>query len=127
MSSFTDYLENALIEHVFRNVAYTPPSSVYFALFTITPSDAGGGEEVSGGGYSRKEVTFGPVVEGKVLNTNNIIFSAAGGNYGTIVATGLYDASSSGNLLAWAPITPATINDLDTISFAIGSISAAMD
>lgn len=37
-------------------VGYSPPA-VYVALFTATPSDAGGGTEATGGGYARQQLT----------------------------------------------------------------------
>ena len=52
MAGFSDYLENKVLEHVFENSAYTAPSTLYAALFTVAPSDTGGGTEVSGGGIS---------------------------------------------------------------------------
>jgi hypothetical protein len=57
--SFSDYLEDAVLDHVFRNTALTSPTTVYVALYTATPSDAGGGTEVSGGSYARTAGTFG--------------------------------------------------------------------
>jgi len=127
MSGFTNYLENAVMNHVFGGSPYTAPSNVYLALFTVTPSDAGGGTEVSSGGYSREVVSLGSVIDGAISNSSIISFTATGGDFGTIVATGLYDASTFGNLLTWAPITPATINDGDTLSFAIGSVAVSLD
>lgn len=58
MASMTDYLESKLLDHVVRNVVYTPPTSVYVALFTTPTTDAGGGTEVVGGAYARQFVTF---------------------------------------------------------------------
>ena len=43
MSSFSDYLESAVLNHVFRNTPLTSPASVQVALFTAAPSDTGGG------------------------------------------------------------------------------------
>ena len=47
MSAMSDYLENALINHIFRNTDFTRPANIYVALFTAAPNDAGGGTEVS--------------------------------------------------------------------------------
>lgn len=127
MSGFTNYLENAVLNHIFTGTNYTPPVSLHFALFTIAPTDSGGGQEVVGSGYSRKAMVFTNSIDGSISNTDAITFTATGGNYGTIVATGLYDASSGGNLLTWEAITPATINDEDVLSFAVGSISITLD
>ena len=50
-------------------------------------------------------------------------FTATGGNFGEIVAIGIHDASSGGNLL-WHGALSAnkTVNDGDTLEFAAGAI-----
>ena len=126
MSSFSDLLENELLDHVFRNAAYTSPSAVYLALFTVTPSDAGGGTQVTGSGYARQAITFGASSGGAIANTAAVAFTASGGSFGTVVAIGIFDAASSGNMLAWDEITSATVGDGDTITFAIGDIDITM-
>ena len=45
MSAFSDYVENKLIDWMLRGQAFTPPATVYVALFTSAPADAGGGTE----------------------------------------------------------------------------------
>jgi len=50
MASISDYYENKIIDHMLRGQAFTPPSTIYLALYTVAPTDAGGGTEVSGGG-----------------------------------------------------------------------------
>ena len=127
MSSFSDYLENAVLDHVFRNTALTSPTAVYLALFTVAPTDAGGGTEVSGSGYARQAITFGAAAAGAMANTAAVSFTAAGGNFGAVVAVGIFDALSAGNMLAWDAITSATINDTDTLDFAIGDIDLTLD
>lgn len=127
MSSFSDYLENALLNHVYRNTALSAPASVYLALYTVTPTDAAGGTEVTGGGYARKAVTFGAPSAGVILNTAALTYTATGANYGTIVAVGYFDALSGGNMLAWDGIASALINDGDSITFNIGDLSISLD
>jgi hypothetical protein len=104
--SFTDYLEDKILKHVFTNVAYTSPTTVYVGLFTVAPSDTGGGTEVSGSGYARKSAAF--TVSGTgTLATNSaaIEFDAATGSWGTIVAIAVFDALTTGNMLAFADLT----------------------
>ena len=48
MSGFSDYLEDKVLDHVFGGNAYTAPTTLYVALYTVAPSDTGGGTEVSG-------------------------------------------------------------------------------
>jgi len=126
MSSFSDYLEDKVLDHVFRNTALTSPSAVYLALYTVAPTDAGGGTEVSGSGYARQEITFGASSGGAMANTAAVEFTASGGNFGSVVAVGVFDASTAGNLLAWDEITSATVNDGDTLRFAIGDIDLTL-
>jgi hypothetical protein len=57
MSAMSDYLENKLIDYVFRGQTYTPPGNTWIGLLTTGTSDANTGQvEVSGGGYARVQV-----------------------------------------------------------------------
>ncbi|MFP1646544.1 phage tail fiber protein [Pontitalea aquivivens] len=126
MSSFSDYLENALLNHVFRNTALSAPPAVYMALFTASPSDAGGGTEVAAAGYARQAVSFGAPVGGAIANTAAVAFTATGTAFGTIVAVGFFDALSGGNMLAWDDIASAAIGPSDTIEFPVGDIDITL-
>ena len=124
MASYSDYLEDAILNHVFRNSALTSPTTVYVALYTAAPSDSGGGTQVSGNGYSRQSAAFGAPSGGVITNSGTITFTASGGNWGTITHFGIFDASTNGNLLAWAPLTTSrTVNDGDSLVFAASALS----
>ena len=56
MAAKTNFLENQIIDWFFRGQAFTPPTNLHFALFTVAPTEAGGGTEVTGGGYARVSV-----------------------------------------------------------------------
>lgn len=127
MSSFSDFLENEILDHVFRNASYTSPAAVYLALYTANPTDAGGGTEVSTGGYSRQAITFGAASGGAIANTSAVSFTASGANFGTVTGVGIFDASTAGNLLAWDAITSVAVNDGDTLNFPIGDIDVTLD
>lgn len=122
MSDFSDYLENKILDHVFRNTAYTPAAAVYLGLYTSAPSDAGGGTEVSGAGYARQAITFGAASGGAISNTAAVQFTASGGSYGTVTHVGIFDAATTGNLLAWKSITPIVMGSGGVLTFAIGDI-----
>ena len=110
--AFSDYLEDKVLEHVFGGNAFTAPSTLYVALFTVAPSDTGGGTEVSGGGYARQTATFN--VSGtnptEASNVAAIEYPTATANYGTVLAVGVFDASSGGNLLAYSTLTLSLIH-----------------
>ena len=102
--SFSDYLETKVLDHVFGGTSYTAPTTLYVALFTAAPSDSGGGTEVSGGAYARQTIAF--TTSGDTTSNNAAIeFPTATANYGTVTHVGIYDASSAGNLMAWASLT----------------------
>lgn len=50
----SDYLEEKLLNHTFRNTAYTSPgTSVYVAVYKANPTDAGNGAEIAYTNYAR--------------------------------------------------------------------------
>jgi len=131
--SFSDFLELELLDHVFGNAAYSTPATLHVALFTAAPSDTGGGTEVSGGSYARVAVTnnatnFPAASGGAKANGTAVTFPTATASWGTVVAFGIFDASSGGNLLAWATLTTnKTIGSGDTASFPVGDIDVTLD
>lgn len=128
MSGFTDYLEDALLKHVFTNTAYTSPTTVYAALFTVAPSDTGGGTEVSGGAYARQSMAFS-VSGTSTLATNSaaVEYPTATADYGTVVAVGIFDAATSGNLLAYANLTTSkTVSTGDVFRFNAGDVDITL-
>lgn len=130
MTKFSDFLEDVIIDKLLRNQVYSPPSTIYLALFTVTPDDSGGGTEVSGNDYARTAMVFSaPSPPGVTANNADVTFPPAnGGNWGTIVAVGVFDASTSGNLLLWGALTVAkTVNDGDTFKVPSGDFDLTVD
>lgn len=127
--SKSDYLENAILDLILGGTALSAPATVYVALFTAAPSDSGGGTEVSGGSYVRKSVTnnstnWPAASGGSKSNGTAITFATATASWGTVVAFGIFDASSGGNLLYWADLTASkTVGSGDTASFAVGALT----
>ena len=131
--SKSDFLENELLDHVLGNAAWSAPATVYIALYTAVPSDSGGGTEVTGGSYARKAVTNNatnwPAASGGAkANGTTITFVTATANWGTVVAFGIFDASSGGNLLYWADLTASkTVDNGDTAEFPVGNLDVTED
>jgi len=104
MAALATTLANALLNGTLRNVAYTPVATVFAALFTVAPTAAGGGTEVSGSNYARTAAAFGAAAAGSVTNSGTITFPTSSGSWGTVVAVGIFDASTAGNLLYFCPL-----------------------
>jgi hypothetical protein len=130
MSSFSDYTENLVLTYLFTTGSATRPTAWYVGLFTAAPSDTGGGTEVSGNGYARvvTGTISGSGTATTFTNAAAIEFAAAsGGNWGTIGWAAIFDASTSGNMLAWAPLTTSkAINDGDIFRIPASSLSITL-
>jgi hypothetical protein len=130
MSSFSDYTENLLLNWLLTTNSATRPTAWFVGLFTAAPSDTGGGTEVTGNGYAR--VATGTMsISGTSTTATNaaaIEFAAAsGGNWGTITHAAIFDASSGGNMLAWAPLTTSrTINSGDVFRIPASSLTVTL-
>jgi hypothetical protein len=103
--SFTNFLETEILDHVFAGAAYTAPGTKYLALFTaISDGEAGSVTELSGSAYARQSVAF--TTSGNTTSNNAAVeFPTATGSWGTVTHVGVYDASTSGNLMAYATLS----------------------
>jgi hypothetical protein len=142
-AAFTDYFENKIIDHLFRATTYTP-STVYVGLMTSVCSDSAAGTEVSGGNYARVSVSkvdaswkgthasatgASSGTSGTISNAAAVTFPAPTANWGVVTHWGIWDASSSGNLLVCDDLTVSkTINNGDAApSFAIDALTIQID
>ena len=109
--SFTNFLETEILDHVFAGAAYTAPSTKYLALFTaISDGEAGSVTELSGSAYARQSVAF--TTSGNTTSNNAAVeFPTASGSWGTVTHVGVYDASTSGNLMAYATLSSSKAID----------------
>lgn len=135
--SKSNYLESALLDHVYGGGNFTRPVTVYIALYTVAPSDAGGGTEVSGSdwtNYARVAVTNNatnwPAASGSP-KANGTAFDfgvAAISNPVHVVAFGILDGAGANNLLHWGDLTAhRDIEDGDPVQFPIGALSITED
>lgn len=155
MAAMTDFLENKIIDWLFRAQAIgitgasaaagTGPTTLYVGLFTANPSDTGGGTEVTGGSYARVAVTSSLInwagtqaaasttassgTGGTTSNNAAITFPTPSANWGTVTGFGIFDASTAGNLLIYAALTTSkTVNNGDPApSFAISALTVQID
>ena len=127
MAEITNYLENALINGTLRATNFTAPAAVYVSLHTADPTDAGTGAEVSGGSYVRQAATFGAPSNGASTTTADITYPQATASYGTVGWIGIWDASTSGNLLYHSPLnTSKTIDTGDIFKITSGSLTVTL-
>lgn len=119
----TYYLDNVLINAALRNTPFVPPPLVFVSLYTVAPTASGGGTEVSGGGYGRQPVVFTAPSNGVVSNVSDVNFPIAGTDWGTIVAFGICDASSGGNIMYYGNLSaPRSVLTNDQVRFPAGQL-----
>ena len=137
MAGLTNYLEDKIINHVFGTTTYDRPTNWYVGLLTAAPSDSAGGTEVTGGAYARQVCAFTISGSGtaQAANTSAITFPTATADWGIVGWIGIYDAISSGNLVAYQNLqksdfsttTTKTVNDGDIFKFNVTTIKIQLD
>ena len=130
MSNASNRLENLVLDHLCRSATWTPPATLYVALYTAAPSDAGGGTEVTGGSYVRKSLTPGDTLfeatqggttgasSGTTNQTRNaaaIAFVTATADWGDVTHWAIHDHATNDSPLVWGAFSSTwTINNGNT-------------
>ncbi len=129
MAGKTDYLENKTLDHNLATAAFAAPTAVYVALFTADPGETGEtANEISGGGYARKQATFAAASGGSASNSADVTFPQATADWGTITHFAIMDASTGGNMLYYGALTASkTVTNGDTFKIATGDLTVTED
>lgn len=131
MGSFSNYWENEILDHLFGQGAYSPPT-IYVALSAADPGEGGSGiSEPSGNGYARVATSASDwnAADGGLLdNAGAIEFDAATGDWGTMTHFALFDAAAGGNMLTYGTLSQSkTVANGDTVQFAAGDLEVTLD
>ena len=125
--SLTNAFETETLEWLFTSTTVTRPTAWYIGLYTVAPTDTGGGTEVSGNAYTRKVVALS-VTGDTATNGSAVEWATATGTWGTVVAVGIFDASTSGNLIAYGNLTTSkTITLGDVFRISAGNLDITLD
>lgn len=139
-NEISNYLVQKLLELMFRNTAYAAPAT-YVALATSVLADTDTditAKEVSGGSYAREQVNVNGgasptwdlaagTTPTEVDNTHAITFTTATAAWGTVVAVGICDAATVGNLLFYDnDMADQAVGNGDTAEFPIGDLDIQM-
>ena len=144
MAAMSDFLENKIIDQVFRGQAYAFPATLYVGLYSAAPVDAGGGTELSGNNYTRTSIPASLAnwagtqatgstiastgVVGTTSNNTQITFPIPSAAWGVVLAFGIFDAPSAGNLLFYGALAiNKTVNQGDIVTFPAASLSVQID
>jgi hypothetical protein len=105
--SFTNYLEAHVADEVFGATAFSAPANLFASLHSAYPDESGSGAELSGGNYNRVSITnnttnWPAYSSDQKKNGTAITFPTASADWLQAVALAIWDASTSGNMLARA-------------------------
>lgn len=142
MAALSNYLENKLIDHVFRGIPFSAPSTGYLALFTSATTDAGGGIEVSGGGYARVAIPLsatnfsGTQAAGSTTastgtsgkTSNNVAINFPLMPAASVTHFAIYDAAVGGNILIHSAMPDMVVVQAGgSARFPVGDLSVTFD
>lgn len=133
MANYSSYVENKIVDHITGRTAFSLPTA-YVALFTTNPTmPAGtGGTETTYTNYAR--VALGTSTSclmaaasgGSSTNSGSVIaFPQCGASGATITGFGIYDASSTGNLL-YAGSCSLTVSNGVTPQFNTSALTVSL-
>lgn len=131
MPAMSTYAQAAFINASLRGTTLTAPATAGLGLelFTADPTVANLiANRVTAGWYTRQLTgTWTAPANGVTSNNAVISFPAVTGAQITITHVGIYDASSGGNLLFFAPLAQAKTLDIgDVLSFAVGALTITL-
>jgi hypothetical protein len=135
MAEFSDYYENKIIDHMLRAIAFTPPATIYVALFKAVTGleENNPTQEVSGGSYARQPVTLIAASGGASENSADIIFPQATADWGTVSHVALVDHLSNTNwgvgvnVLMWSALDASKLVESgDTFKINAGDLDVTV-
>ena len=127
--SLSNTFETHTLQYLFTTTSVTRPTAWYIALFTSNPAEDASGTEVSTSGtaYARQSATF-TVSGNEATNSAAIEFPTATASYGTVTHIGVFDASTAGNLIAYAALTTSKAIDTgDVLRLPANDLDITMD
>jgi hypothetical protein len=135
-SGKSDFYSQTLLNKLFNGAAWTVPTVLYLAAFTVTPTHNTAGTEASGGAYARVSITSNstnwPVISSGQVITNGAAFTWAQATADwssgvNITGLALLDSLTSGgsnNLYYFGDVTvPKNVKNGDTASVALGAMT----
>lgn len=127
-NNLSDVSENLILDHINLVTAWTPTTPLKVALYTVTPTETGGGTEVSGGSYARTNVTFAAASAGSASNSADVTFPTATASWGTVAAVAIFDSHATPKMIWYGPLTASkTIDTGDVFKIPSGSLTLSLN
>ena len=125
----TQYTQLAIANALFLGVGTVfPHADAYVGLFTADPGFFGlQTNEVSGGGYTRVQPTWGTQGQDSQTPDSDVNFPVATASWGTVTHVALLDSATGGNMLAYEPLpTDRLISTDDQVVVPSGLLTVTL-
>lgn len=123
--SLSTYSANKMLDHVFRNTAWTMPTNTYVSFHTADPGLTGA-NEVSAGWYGRQTASWAAATTSGVSTNTDLTWTVVSGGSVTVTHIGLWDASSAGNFLWYVDVTDVAYANGEEPRIASGNITVTI-
>jgi len=137
MSAFSDYLELKVASWVTGTSMGASPTTLYIALFSSDPTDAGGGTELTTtltGAATRTPITLTAAQASGVTtlkNSSQVVITSSAAAGATASHMGIFDAATGGTNLLFRGVlnngTAKTIATGDEVRFNANALVITID
>lgn len=128
-SGISQAYRQKLLDHLLINTALSQPSSLWVGLYTTAPSATGGGTEASYTNYARVQCddwTGATAANPSVCYNASAVTFASAGSSATILAFGVFSASSAGDMIAYGSASGSVSSGI-TPQFAASALQVTMN
>jgi hypothetical protein len=122
-------VRNSVLDAILGTGQTLSAATLYLALYTVAPTEDGGGTEVTGGSYARLSVsnvdaTFPTAVGGSKANAITLAMATPTAPWGTVVAFALHDHATNDSIILWGLLDASVVVDTsDPVQFAAGDLA----
>lgn len=122
----SNYLEYYILNYILRGIDYTLPETIFLNLYSTNAGESDTGTEIIDADTPRPPIVRSLDLENNnniISNKNEISFSQALHNWGTVVGWGLKSSEAGGNLLFYGLLdTPVYISTGQTFKIGAGNM-----
>lgn len=127
MAYISEAVQDALLDELIGSGTFSDAGDFYLALYTVAPTEDGGGTEVSGGSYARLTVdestAFAAASGGSKVNSEDLTFPTCTSAWGDIVAWALHDHPTNDSVVVWGLLSEELAIDTDDVAvFVTGAL-----
>lgn len=125
-TGFIASFANEILNHSFRGVSYTPPTTYFIKLHTGDPGAAGAAN--AAGNSTRAACTFGATATGGNLSNTASVAWTGVGTAETYSYVSLWDAATAGNCKMTGSLpVPRTVSIGGDFSIPIGDVDISLN